>query len=378
MSPRATARPPGGAPVDQPDGPTANVAFLWGEDAYGIERAIARLAAALGGRDGPLQLWSVDGDDEASSNGPSRAARILDRIAERVATAPLFGGGTLVVVRQPGPLLREKASRARLLRITTDVPAGNGLAFTELLDGASRRLRTTDVLIEAVVAAGGLVREFGAPTRERMERFAEERAGELGFRLGPGAARLLAERVGAFVREGDVDRRRQSELANAELEKLALYRPGGSVERDDVAGLVAEAVPGSTWAFLDAVALRRAGDAARLAERLLTDGAPLPVLVAQLHRRLRELLVVGEHLATGTRPAELVRVMKLQPFRATKLSQQAGAWSAGELAKAIEGLLELDLASKGIAAGGGSRPMSDDRAALELQAWIAASVARGG
>src|SRR3970040_2611552 len=47
-------------------------------------------------------------------------------------------------------------------------------------------------------------------------------------------------------------------LANGELEKLALYRPDGGATREDVAELVSEAVPGSTWAFLDAGARRPA------------------------------------------------------------------------------------------------------------------------
>ena len=86
-----------------------------------------------------------------------------------------------------------------------------------------------------------------------MEGWIANRAKQLDATLGPGAAHLLAERVGAYVREGDVDRRRQTELANAELEKLALYRPDAPITTADVEQLVGEAVPGSTWAFLDAV-----------------------------------------------------------------------------------------------------------------------------
>jgi len=65
--------------------------------------------------------------------------------------------------------------------------------------------------------------------------------------------------------------RRMSELANGELEKLALYRPNGTIAREDIDALVAEAVPGSTWAFLDAVGYRRTGEAATLAWRLPAD-----------------------------------------------------------------------------------------------------------
>ena len=67
---------------------------------------------------------------------------------------------------------------------------------------------------------------------------------------------------------------------------------------------------------------------------------------------------------------------RLQPYRAQKLAEQAGSWAPAELDGALDGLLELDLASKGISLDGAPRAMSDARSALGLQAWIAASVAR--
>ncbi|MEP7159112.1 MAG: DNA polymerase III subunit delta, partial [Chloroflexota bacterium] len=191
-----------------------------------------------------------------------------------------------------------------------------------------------------------------------------------------GAARLLAERVGAYVREGDVDRRRMSELANAELEKLALYRPGGTVTSQDIDELVAEAVPGSTWAFLDAIGYRRATEAATLADRLLNAATPIPVMITQIHRRLRELVVVRDHIAAGTRPADLVKELRVQPFRAQKLSEQAATWAQEELDDALGELYELDLLSKGIASDGSPRSLSEEKSQLAVLAWISAHANR--
>ena len=42
----------------------------------------------------------------------------------------------------------------------------------------------------------------------------------------------------------------------SELEKLAIYRLDGQIVPEDVKALVVDAVPGSTWAFLDAVGMR--------------------------------------------------------------------------------------------------------------------------
>lgn len=368
--------------------PTAPLAYFHGQDDYGIERAAGDLAATLGAPEAPLETWRTSGDEDPQQGagmsaalagmptvaGERRQGWLLDAIEERLATAPLFGGGTFVVVRQPASLLRDRASRERLLGLLGQVAPGNALCFCELTDASVRGTRPTDALRQAVADAGGLVLEFPAPTRERMERWLDERARELGVRLGPGAARLLSERIGATVREGDVDRRGQTRLANAELEKLALYRPDGAVAREDVAELVVESVPGSVWALLDAVTARRASAAAPLADRLLATGTPLPVLVSQLHRRLRELVVVREHLAGGTRASALPRVMGLKPFRAEKLAEQAAAWRLDELEAALEGLLEVDLASKGIALDGPGRPISDERSALVLDVWLAERV----
>ncbi len=357
------------------------LAYFWGEDAFGLEQAARSWADALAAQAGqPLETWrTTAGDDTDSGLGDSsakRRTRLLEEIEQRLATAPMFGAGMLVVVRQPQSLLREATARVRTLALPGLVAPGNGLCFVDLIASGGRTAAGGSALLDAIGAAGGKVAQLPALTRDGMEGWLGRRASELGVKLGPGAARLLAERVGAWVREADVDRRRQSELANAELEKLAVYRPDGVVSRDDVATLVEEAVPGSAWAFLDAVGYRRVGEAARLAERLIDGGTPMQVLVAQLHRRLRELAVVLDHLLGGTRASELPRLLKLQPFRAQKLSEQARTWQPAQLDEALAGLLELDMLSKGIAGDGGPRSMSEGASRLYLAAWIGQSVSR--
>ena len=362
------------------------IAYFWGEDAFEIERAVNAFAREVGAAAGePLEVWRSPTDDEASAesadggsnaSASKRRTRILDEAAMRLGTAPLFGGGTLVVIRQAGAMAREKTAEQRLVDLVRQVPPGNALAFSDMTASGSKAKVADGPVAIAVQEAGGRVREFPALARERMEGWITDRAADVGAHLGPGAARLLAERVGAFVREGDVDRRRQSALAHAELEKLALYRPDAVIGREDVAELVAEAIPGSTWAFLDMVAIRRGGEASRLAQRLLDDGVAMPVLVGQLHRRIRELISVREHVDSGARAGDLVRIMKMQPFRAQKLVEQAQAWPMPDLEAALDGLVDLDLQSKGITLDGSTVQMSEARDALGLQVWVAEHAAR--
>lgn len=357
--------------------------YFWGEDAWSIERAARDFRAGLEAAAGqPFDVWRTSGDDDGSgasgdegTGAGRRRDRVIDAIAERLSMATMFSPGTLVIVRQPGSLIRETAARERLIRLLVEMAPGNALCFLDLTaqgGGAAQQ----GALRDAVAAAGGTVAEHPALSRERMEAWVTQRAAELDLRLAPGAARLLAERVGAYVREGDVDRRRMSELANAELEKLALYRPAATATREDIDALVAEAVPGSTWAFLDAVGGRRSAEAATLAARLLNDGAPIQVITTQLHRRMRELVIVLDHIVAGTRPPDLVKALKVQPFRAQKLAEQARAWRQDELDGALSALLELDMMSKGIAPDGSTRGVSEDRAELALLAWIGAWIVR--
>ena len=259
------------------------------------------------------------------------------------------------------------------------VAPGNALVFIDALERWPKDGRLTGnaaALAGAIETAGGEVRGFAAPTMGGMARWIEDRAAERGMRLDRGAAQALAARVGGFVREGDVDRRRQGQLAAQELDKLALYRLDAPVTADDVEALVAEAIPA-----IDLGPPRRrspgAGCATRpdLLERVL-DATPEPVVLVQLHRRLRELLEVADLVATGTPIRDLPRVLKLHPFRAEQLAKQAAGWTPDELEGALDGLLDLDATVK----GAGRAMVGERTAPTRVHALVGdpSGAARGG
>jgi DNA polymerase-3 subunit delta len=348
---RGTEAPHGGESVTAA---RAALAYFHGDDAYGLDRAadaaFERFVATAPG----LERLRVSGD--ATSAG---------RIAERVATGSLFGGGTCVIVVDPSPLVRTRDDRDAVISLLEMVAAGNAVVFLETNDGSNRRPAALVAIEKAVGAAGGEVREVKAPKEGQLAGWIEQRARDRGLVLGPGAARELATRVGGFVREGDVDRRRQGQLAVGELDKLSLYHQGAPVSVDDVKALVAEVVPGSAWAFLDAVAQRKVGRALELLERLL-ESTPELVVMAQLHRRMRELVEVADHLAAGASPGSLVRTLGLKPFRAEKLVEQARTWTQPELDAALDGLVELDATVRGAP----GTPSGEAQRRLAFVLWV--------
>jgi DNA polymerase III delta subunit len=160
-------------------------------------------------------------------------------------------------------------------------------------------------------------------------------------------------------------------MAVMELEKLALrHADDEPVTVEDVRDLVPEALPGSMWAFVDAVAMRQRARSLEFLERLIED-RPAPVLLAVLHRRLRELIEVGDRLDRGESPGSLVRSMRLVPFRAETLARQARGWTAPELDAALDGLVELDAQVKGV----GGRASTEARDRLAFVLWITDRVA---
>lgn len=342
----------------------APLGFYWGDDELAAERAVGRLRESIAAESGgPVERFDVRGDR-------TQAASLIGQLHERLATASLFGGGSLGVVTNVGALTVKSEDRDAFLALLTVVAPGNGLAIVEPTATGAKEPGQKRV-VDAIRAAGGEVRAFHAPKAGELAGWIEARARERGVRLASGAAKELATRIGGFVTDNDADRRSQTRIAVSELDKLALYRGGEAVSPDDVRDLVSEAVPGSVWALTDAVGMREAGRAAVLLERLLA-ATPEPVLLTVLHRRIRELIEVADHLAAGTAEATLPRLLGVHPYRVRQLAIQARRWTLDELRAALETLLELDATVKGAP----DAAATDAQCRLGFTLWLADRVAR--
>ncbi len=345
---------------------TSPLAYFWGDDDLTMNRAVARFAAELAASSEPLERWDLRGNR-------SVAAAQIGELHGRVATAAMFGGGSVAVVTNAGALTIRADDRDALLAIIPLIAPGNALAFVEEAPSGAKGPAQTK-LAEAIREAGGIVRGFDSPREGALAAWVDGEARDRGIRLAPGAAKELATRIGGFVREGDAERRDQTRRASVELDKLALYRPGETVTVEDVRSLVAEAIPGSAWAFADAVAERDSPRALALLETL-TESMPEPVVVVVLHRRIRELLEVLDRMPVSKTLAEVGRAMKINSsYRMERLAGQARRWRTDELVAALDGLLELDAVVKG--APGRNGGPAQHRLAFSL--WVADHVGTSG
>lgn len=336
----------------------AAVAYFYGDDDLMIDRAVVRFGAQVAGGGAPLERWTLIG-------ARTGAAAQIGELRGRVATATMFGGGTLAVVMNPGALTVRGEDRDALLATIPLIADGNALAFVEQTQSGAKGPGQAK-LAEAVKSAGGQVKGFDSPREGALAAWIDSEARDRDIRLAPGAAKELATRIGGFVREGDAERRDQTRRASMELDKLALYRPSAIVGVDDVRALVAEAVPGSAWALADAVAERDGSRALALLESV-GQQVPEPVVVVVLHRRIRELLELLDRMPAAKSLAEVGRAMKIgSSYRMERLAAQARRWRPDELIDAIDGLLELDAIVKGAP----DRPAGDAQSRLAFTLWI--------
>jgi DNA polymerase III delta subunit len=338
---------------------TVPLAYFFGDDELSAARALDRFEAVLAAESGaPMERWIVRGDR-------NQAAGLIAGLNERVATPVMFGGGTLAVVSNAGALVVRNEHRDAFLAAIELVAPGNGLAVLEA-SPTGAKAPGQKRLAEAIRAAGGNVRGFPSPRGGALAGWIEAEARERGLTLASGTAKTLAERVGGFVNEADAERRHQTRIASMELDKLALYRGADPIGPGDVDALVAEAVPGSLWALGDAIGLRRVDYALELLDRLL-ETTPEPVLLAVLHRRVRELLELGDRLAAGERLAAAAKAMGINSeYRAERLRDQAKTWTTPELTAALDGLVGLDAMVKGMP--GEERGDAQRRLAFSL--WV--------
>lgn len=337
---------------------TSPLAYFWGDDELSAARAVEALQATLAVETGaPSERWDIRGDR-------TRAGDLIARLHERIATPAMFGGGSLAVVSNPGPLLQATEHRASFMVALGLVAPGNALVVLDATQSGAKA-PSQKRLADAMAAAGGSIRKYESPRRGALAGWIESEARQRGLPLAAGAAKTLAERIGGLV-EADVDRRYLTRIAALELEKLALYRPDAPITTDDVAALVAEAIPGSLWAFADAFSDRRVTVALTVLDRLL-EVTPEPVLLAVLHRRVRELLELGDRLGSGERLAAAARSMGItSEFVADNRSRQARLWTTDELTAALHGLVDLDAMVKG--APGSGQDEAQRRLAFSL--WV--------
>jgi DNA polymerase-3 subunit delta len=219
------------------------------------------------------------------------------------------------------------------------------------------RTKAPKRLQEAVKKAGGDISAEDSVKPWELPKWVAARARELELELEPGAAKALVGQVGD----------RQQRLLR-ELETLALgSEPGAHIDASQIEELTAASAERKAWSLADALVAGDASAATRLYLALRSQGERVPGLLYWMSQRVRLAHDIAVALEAGEAPAQIKGSLRMPSRAADALIADARRVGAERLRQAIVEIADLELASRGGAAGA----QSEDTAALRAIQLIA-------
>jgi len=258
------------------------------------------------------------------------------RLADEAAAIAMGGGRRLI------RLLNANDQIADALAGFLKAPAGDGFVLVTAGDlGPRSRLRKAFEAAEHGAAIACYPDEGRA-----LEALIVETLAAHDLAVAPDALAYLTGHLGS-------DRM----VSRGELEKLALYKSGGTAADDAPAHEVTLADAMACVGDSAAVALDRAVDAALLGDargldialqRVLTSGTSPITVIRALARRLQRLDLAAGHIAAGCSVDDALRRLRPPPFRPEQaaLRRQLDKWPGARLRRALEMVLEAEIACK--------------------------------
>jgi DNA polymerase-3 subunit delta len=303
--------------------------LILGDDLPKVENVLKRLKSRIIEQAG--SDVSIDEFDASVDGAPA--------VVGAANTLAFLGGVRLVLVREAqawpkadkevaATYLESPAPDACLALVAEKLPAGD--------------------ILRAATERHGEVLEYQAPKEGQLPQWLVREARErLGMDLGLQEARLMVQRCGD-----------NQNILLRELEKLQIYAGENRVTVDDIHLLATPTYEASIFDLLDSLALGRGAAAFAAADELLAAGERTEMLFNRILRNFQSLNRVAAMREEGMSQEAIQAELKLKPYPARKLLEQAARLGTDGVARRLAILAESDVRMK----GGGTLP--DD---VELQ-----------
>jgi DNA polymerase-3 subunit delta len=315
--------------------------LIHGDDHGRIGERRTRLRALAEAESGAQGVEVFEGDTAT----PEAVAHALN--------AMTFALGRRFIIVDGVERWREK-DLAPLSDALRSIPPDTTVAFFARED---TRTKAPKGLHEAVKKADGDISPEDSVKPWELPKWATARARELQIELEPDAARALIQQVGD----------RQQRLLR-ELEKVALGSESGAhIDAAEIEELTAASAERKAWSLADALVGGDAAAATRLYLALRSQGERVPGLLYWMSQRIRAAHEVALALEAGESAAQVKRSLRMPSRAADRLIADARRTGADRLRRAIAEIADLELASRGGAAGA----QSEDTAALRAIQLIA-------
>jgi DNA polymerase-3 subunit delta len=324
--------------------------LLYGADTYRARQTFRRIRDELAAESG----------DMLASNTTTLDGRSLTpgELLAHATAMPFLAPARLVVVERLLATIGEIRAGRRSKKTAADDPLEPGRrAAATLSDPASMPETTTLVFMEEQIERTNSAFPIFAPiartiehaplSKEDLPAWIDDRAREKGVKLAPRAMASLTQLVGPELW-----------TIENELDKLAAYAQGETVEPETVALLVSAAQEGRIWDLTDAIEAGDERKALRAMRLLLGEGEASQRILVMIVRQFRQLTLVKDLRERGVRPDEVARASGVPNFRLGAVGAIASRFAWPALRAAYGRILEADLSVK--------RGLMDDGSALQL------------
>jgi DNA polymerase-3 subunit delta len=306
------------------------VYLLHGEDEFAIAQFVAEIEAKLGD-DAMAQMNTTRLDGR--SYDPAELGAVAN-------VMPFLAKRRLVVFENPLTRLNSSSARQNFQEQLENIPSTTAMVLVEyrLLTSEKDRRQGRLHWLERWAqehADSVYLRAFPLPKGTAMVQRIQEIAKAQDGQITPAAAALLATLV-------DDDPR----LADQEIRKLLAYvNYQRAIEPDDVDAITADYGQGDIFEMVDALGNQDGKRAIGMLHRLLESQDPFSIF-GMIVRQFRLLLLTREILDNGGQPRDAVRTLKLHPYVADKMSNQARHFTLPVLERIYHRLLAIDEAMK--------------------------------
>lgn len=300
----------------------------------------------------------VERADRLSQEDQEKIAAFLPRLPSLSCLILLAGEDTTSRAKQSQPKQKEKEDE--------DEDEGEEDATEK-----KQKKGLSSVLQKAVKSHGAVI-NFAKMKSDALGRIACSLASRLGKKLDPRSAAILSRSV-----EGN------AVLLEREMEKLATYvGDRDTITMADVEAVASRSPEDRVFALIDAIGSKKSGEAMRLLDETLA-ASPKPenevhrilALMARHFRMLYQLRFLKE---SGIRqltaiPEEIEdllpkesSVLSLADWQRGKMFSQVGYFSTGQLRRCLQGVLECELATRGLGAETASNRLSLEMLVVRL------------
>ncbi len=290
------------------------IIFLYGIDSYRSKQKLDEIVAQYKNvRKSGLNLLQLDAGDMDFAE-----------FYQQFKITSMFAEKKLVVLKN---LFAAKAFQEAFLEELKQLEAMEDIIVVYESDEPDQRVKLFKTLLKTCKC-----QEFAALEPKQLKAWVQKEFEKLGQASNLDAIDLLVSYVGT-----------DSWRLHQEIQKLAAYKQGQTLKKDDVEQLVRPSITMDIFKTIDALAQKNKRQAMMLVAKHLDGGDNVLYLLSMIAFQFKNLLIVKELVEKQMMYASIAKKSGLHPFVVKKTYQQCHQFTMQELKNIYRAIFQTDL-----------------------------------